>query len=258
MVIEDLQIMLLNSHLYIGYYCHIYELIREKLVEEQEKITIRLYVNLQQDQRTYNLPTAEKIAVIIPEEEIYHTIDNRDVVLQTRGGQLPRISQNSPSYTALYYVLLFSKGKNGWYPRISICKAQLRERDENMKQREERACSQYVSDTCYYIYHLYIREGSQPPLFYSKKLFQQFVINAWVNCEQRKLNWTRTYQYTLRSKLYQGLQHTAIYNRYNRYDGKDTRPLGHKFILFSSHVGSPRFMTQLFQDAMAVYSLFPR
>jgi len=47
-----------------------------------------------------------------------------------------------------------------------------------MKQREERACSQYIFDTCYYVYHLHIREDSQPPLFYGEKLFQQFDVNA--------------------------------------------------------------------------------
>ena len=124
---DNLQTMLLDNHLYIGHYRHAYELIREKPVEEQEEITIRLYVNLQQDQRTHNLLTAEEIAVIIPEEGVYHAIDNRDVVLWARGGQLKQISQNSPSYAALHYVLLFPKGKNRWHPRIPICGAQLRE-----------------------------------------------------------------------------------------------------------------------------------
>jgi len=46
-VMNNLQTILLDSHLYISHYHYIYELIREKLVEEQEKITIRLHVNLQ-------------------------------------------------------------------------------------------------------------------------------------------------------------------------------------------------------------------
>ena len=120
---DNLQTMLLDNHPYIGHYRHAYELIREKPVEEQKKITIRLHVNLQQDQRTHNLPTAEEIAVIIPEEGVHHAVDNRDMVLWARGGRLERISQNSPSYTALHYVLLFPKGENGWHPRISICGA---------------------------------------------------------------------------------------------------------------------------------------
>jgi len=113
MVIDNLQTMLLDNHPYIGHYHHTYELIRKKPVEEQEEITIRLYVNLQQDQRTHNLPTIEEISVIIPEDGVHHVLDNRDVVLWARGEQLEQISQNSPSYSALHYVLLFPKGENG-------------------------------------------------------------------------------------------------------------------------------------------------
>ena len=45
------------------------------------KNSIRLYVNLQQDQRTYNLSTAKEIAVIIPKEGVHHVMNNRDIVL---------------------------------------------------------------------------------------------------------------------------------------------------------------------------------
>jgi len=137
-------------------------------------------MNLQQDQRTYNLPTAEEMAVIIPEEGVHHAIDNKDVVLWAKEGRLECISQNSSSYVALYYVLLFPKGENWWHPRIPICGAQLKERGENARQKnkEEHAHSQVVSDTCYYAYRLYGRDGVQPPLFYGEKLFQQFVVDT--------------------------------------------------------------------------------
>jgi len=49
----------LDNHPYIGHYHHAYELIREK---KQEEITLRLHINLQQNQRTHNLPTAKEIA----------------------------------------------------------------------------------------------------------------------------------------------------------------------------------------------------
>jgi len=48
-VMDNLQKILLDNYPYIAHYCHAYELIREKPVEEQEEITIRLHVNLQQD-----------------------------------------------------------------------------------------------------------------------------------------------------------------------------------------------------------------
>jgi len=55
--------MLLDNYLYIGWYYYVYELIKEKLANKQQKVKIRLYINLQQDQRTHNLPNAEKIVV---------------------------------------------------------------------------------------------------------------------------------------------------------------------------------------------------
>jgi len=39
---------------------------------------------------------------------------------------------------------------------------------------------------------------------------------------------------------------------YNRYDGEDIRFLKHKHIFPFSHVRSPRFIAQLFQDAMVI------
>ena len=57
-IINNLQTMLLDNHSYIGQYCHAYELIKEKPADKQQKVTIRLHINLQQDQRTHNLPTS--------------------------------------------------------------------------------------------------------------------------------------------------------------------------------------------------------
>ena len=48
-VMDNLQTMLLDSHPYIGHYYHAYELIKEKPADEQQEVTIRLHVNLQQD-----------------------------------------------------------------------------------------------------------------------------------------------------------------------------------------------------------------
>ena len=126
-VIDNIQTMLLDSHPYIGQYYYAYKLIRGKPADEQQEVRIRLHVDLQHDQQTHNLSTAKEIAVIIPKERVHYAIDNRDVVLQARGEQLEQINQNSPLYAALHYVLLFPKEENGWYPRIPICGAQLRE-----------------------------------------------------------------------------------------------------------------------------------
>ena len=54
-VIDNLQTMLLDSHLYIGQYCHAYKLIKEKPADKQQEVKIRLHINLQQNQKTHNL-----------------------------------------------------------------------------------------------------------------------------------------------------------------------------------------------------------
>jgi len=43
---------------------------------------------------------------------------------------------------------------------------------------------------------------------------------------------------------------------HDRHDGEDVRVLGCKLILSSSHVGSSRFMTQLFQNTMVICRYF--
>jgi len=78
---DNIQTMLLDSHLYIGWYHYVYELIRDKPADKQQEVRIRLYVNLQHDQQTHNLSTAEEITVIILEEGVHHVLDNRNVVL---------------------------------------------------------------------------------------------------------------------------------------------------------------------------------
>ena len=126
-VINNIQTMLLDSHPYIGQYHYVYKLIRGKPANEQQEVRIRLHIDLQHDQQTHNLSTAKEIAVIISEKRVHYAINNRNMVLQARGGQLEHISQNSPLYATLHYVLLFSKEENGQYPRIPIYGAQLRE-----------------------------------------------------------------------------------------------------------------------------------
>jgi len=45
-VMDNIQTMLLDSHLYIGQYHHAYELIRDKLADKQQEVRIRLHMDL--------------------------------------------------------------------------------------------------------------------------------------------------------------------------------------------------------------------
>jgi len=43
-----------------------------------------------------------------------------------------------------------------------------------------------------------------------RKLFQQFVVDAWASTEQNNINWVRTHQKDLRAEVYSGLRDAAL------------------------------------------------
>ncbi len=79
---------------------------------------------------------------------------------------------------------------------------------------------------------------------------QQYIVDAYAAIEQNRLNYLRRNQKTLRVDLYQGLQDALEAGDTN------TTTLGTRIVLPSSFTGGPRFMVQLYQDAMAICRSF--
>jgi len=86
------------------------------------------------------------------------------------------------------------------------------------------------------------------PIFYGGKLFQQYVVDAYVRTEAARLDFVRRNQNNLRVDLYQGLI-DHIQTQSDQHAGKIV-------ILPSSFQGSPRALQQNFQDAMAIVGKF--
>ncbi|KAG1174345.1 hypothetical protein G6F71_004979 [Rhizopus microsporus] len=80
--------------------------------------------------------------------------------------------------------------------------------------------------------------------FYAKRLFQQFLVNAWAICDQNKLEWLRHIQDRLRDIVEGGQVNAAN--------------LGRRFILPSSFHGGPHFMSKLYYDSMAIVRHFEK
>jgi hypothetical protein len=80
----------------------------------------------------------------------------------------------------------------------------------------------------------------------AKRLFQQFLVDAWAVCEQNNLGWIKSHQNEIRADLYNGFQDALIQG------DLDFSSVGKRFILQSSFVGGPRFMAKLYQDSMAI------
>ncbi len=98
----------------------------------------------------------------------------------------------------------------------------------------------------WYCYYLFERPGVVSSLFFGRRLFQQFLVDAWATCEQIYLDWHCKNQATLRAELYSGLQDAMVAGEQN------TSAMGHRVVLPSSFPRSPRYFQQLYQDSMAI------
>ena len=77
------------------------------------------YYNWKTDQRQYNLPIANEIAIVISSDGT-EVSGMRDIILHFRwNNELIQINECHPAYLPLHYVLLLPYGELGWEPEIT-------------------------------------------------------------------------------------------------------------------------------------------
>ncbi|KAI0069691.1 hypothetical protein K474DRAFT_1694009 [Panus rudis PR-1116 ss-1] len=248
-----LQRVIFDSHHYTRVYMQAYEILQQHPAED---IEIRLIADPQQDQRRYNLPTADEVAVIIPGDE-NQVLDPRDIILRRRSGRLHHISDMSPLYAPLSYVLLFPYGTRGWTHTMrlrersnhhgSSSDPEAREDPEAHARRHRR-----LTQVQFYSHQLHVRPNQFPILHHGGRLFQQYLCDSWVSTDQNRLRWMEMNQPKLRAALYSGLEDAVARND----DNLELHEIGRRTVLPSSYVGGPRYMHQHFQDAMALARYF--
>ncbi|XP_076063445.1 uncharacterized protein LOC143038309 [Oratosquilla oratoria] len=102
----------------------------------------------------------------------------------------------------------------------------------------------------FYAYRLAIRGGFSP-IHSGGKLFQQYIVDAYVKVEGCRLKFIAENQAQLRVVMYSGLMDHLARNNENEDPGVPV-------ILPSSFTGSPRNMQQCYQDAMAIVCKYGR
>jgi helitron helicase-like protein len=82
----------------------------------------------------------------------------------------------------------------------------------------------------------------------AEELFQQYIVDMYAKIEQNRLNFFKVNQSTIRTELYQGIQDVlnATYANINASN------VDKKIKLPSFFIGGPRYMNQLYQDAMSI------
>ncbi|KAL6552672.1 hypothetical protein OROHE_008036 [Orobanche hederae] len=83
-----------------------------------------------------------------------------------------------------------------------------------------------------------------------ERLFQQYLVGAYTDIEEQRLQWTINNHNNLRVDIYHNL-----YDAVTRGD-TNAMAIGNRIVLPLSYIGSPRYMMQNYQDAMALCRAF--
>jgi len=231
-IVEDLRHVLDNYNSY----AKSYRIVRDKLLESNApSIKLRILGKRGYDGRRYNLPSASEVAALVVGD--YDAADfERDIVVEERSGLLQRISVFETSYLPLQYPLIFSRGEDGYRRDIKFS-------DSHNMTTIKRL---FVSMKEWFAYVIQHREIEISTLVYSRRLFQQFLVDAYSMIESWRLKWYRDHQKEVRADMYKGLAEAILRGE------TSAASTGKRIVLPSKFVGGARYMIQNYQDAMAI------
>ncbi|XP_071740490.1 uncharacterized protein [Rutidosis leptorrhynchoides] len=202
------------------------------------KFKIRLIARRTQDGRIYNLPTVDEIGALIV-GDIDMSFDKRDILIESHDRKLHRISELHEQYLALQYPLIFAYAEDGYRPDIYH-----RDADEGTSRKKKR-----VTMREFFAYK--IQERDHPSLLHSaRKLYQQFLVDAYTMVESERISYIRNNQNILRCDSLRNLTNAS------NLGNNDISLLGNRMKLPSSFTGSARYMFEKYRDAMALCRTF--
>jgi hypothetical protein len=232
---------------------------------------LKLVVDPGKDGRRYNLPTANEVMAILPDEWSDPSV--RDVLLchrnedGTASESFTRVNRTHPAYLPLHYVLLFPHGTPGWhygmvFHRNENATTTMEATDivadipEDADERREpdddgnddggdndgngNGNNRRLTQRDWFRYHLFDRDDQFSAILRAGRLFEQFVDDAWASIDHEVLDWHRRNQDTVRAELYSGVMDALA------GDFEPSR-MGQPVILASSYRHGDRFMSKCYQ-----------
>ena len=172
-------------------------------------------------------------------------IGNRDIVVRKRGGGIQEFKDTNRAADPLHFVLLHSRGTDGWSPDLKL-ERNVRVINDEAEDGEGDTQPKRLTANKFYKYRLMQRPGETNHFLLAGRLFQEFVCVNFAKSQQQLFNYLEMNQDKLRSEVYKNV---ADHISRNDVEKKD---LGKQIILPASHIGSPRYMHARYQDAMAV------
>ncbi|CAA7038474.1 unnamed protein product [Microthlaspi erraticum] len=232
--IIELFVKVLDEH---NPYVKTFRSARERFnTDPEHSFHMRIISDRVTDGRTYNTPTASEVAAIIPGDFNFDMGKNRDIILQKQSGKLRRISEIHPSYIPLQYPTCFVYGEDGF--RLGIKKADSVYGKKNKKEN--------ISVRQFFAFRLFERTKESNHLLHSRRLFQQYLVDTYTMIETNRLTYLRMNQTSLRSDSYDSIKQAEDAGVI------EMEEQGNKFYLHASFTGGPRYMRELYFDAMAI------
>ncbi|MCH79953.1 ATP-dependent DNA helicase PIF1, partial [Trifolium medium] len=204
------------------------------------KLSLRLYRNREKDSRMHNIPTADEVAGLIVGDFDDSDI-GRDVIINERHFGLTRIHETHVLFLPLQYPLIFPRGENGWEPNIP---RYFEDEVSNKKKRERVTIREFIA------FRIQQRNMEFGNILCAKRLFQQFVVDAYTMLEAQRLSFIKENQQKIRQDVLSGLQEAV-----DRGD-VDAEFVGKRIIIPDSFTGGPRYMFNNCQDAMGICKRF--
>ncbi|XP_042027196.1 uncharacterized protein LOC121774371 [Salvia splendens] len=188
-----------------------FRMVKDKINEENHpNVSLKLLGKRGRDGRTYNLPTVSEVALLVVGD-----------------------------FDEAWYPLLFAYGEDGYSEDIGFSDSCT---SSNKRKK--------ISPKEYFAYRLHDRLNECSVILYARRLFQQFVVDAYTMIETGRLRFVRTQKKKLRAEMYNGLAEAVLRGE------TDGSMHGKRIILPSSVVGGARYMIQNYQDAMAICRWF--
>ncbi|XP_025608030.1 uncharacterized protein [Arachis hypogaea] len=214
---------------------------RDRFTESHSlDMKLKLIRRREKDGRRYNLPTASEVAALVV-GDIDDSLLDRDIILETKSKQLKKIDVIHPLYLALQYPLIFPYGEDGY--RTGILAASRYNVDGSKKRNT-------ISMREFFAFRLQMRSSESPILLNSRRLFQQFLVDAYTMVESERLSFLRFNQPKLRVEKYKLLHESLVRGDANAVSS------GQRIILPSTFTGGPRYMFNNCKDAFALCKNF--
>lgn len=207
---------------------------------ESPSLTLRLFRNRSKDSRMHNIPTTDEVAGLIVGDFDNSDI-GRDIIIHDVYEGLTRIHETHVAFLPLQYPLIFPLGENGFEEDIPI---------RNLGEDSEKRTRARVSIREFIAFRIQERQVEFGNIVCAKRLFQQFVVDCYTMIEAQRLSYIKFNQDTIRCDVLNGLQEAIDCG------DTDASLAGKRIILPDSFTGSPRYMFNNCQDAMAICKRF--